>query len=1051
MAAQGGARNLRPPGLVATAVLAWALAAIPWQSAIGDQPPSLGLAPARFLPKEEREAAPSPTPADAPQRPAPDRQEALQPQDTWGSDAQRADAALADVCFVDRQRGWAVGDRGAIWHTRDGGRTWMPQRSGVSCRLESVCFVSAQVGWAAGGFSHPYTHTGSGVLLFTDDGGDHWNRHMKLLLPPLVRVRFFGPRSGGAIGFPSALFSSGIFTTETGARTWEPVPGERARGPQIGDFLTSAVAAVYGRGGPAIVQHRQIFAPDEPGMPDRGLRRPLRLALTGPNGGWLVGQGGLVLRTADQGARWHAPPGALPTEAGQFDLRAVEVRGPNCWIAGYPGTRVFFTPDAGRTWSVFATGQSLPLEAICFADEQCGWAVGQLGTILATVDGGRTWMRQRCGGARAALLGVFSEPRNIPWELFARLSGNEGYLAAVELVHRRDVEVPCRDEVPLDLRAHEAVVYTGACAARTAWQFPLRQPGLELSSAQLAEMWDGIHDGRGLEALEAHLVRAIRTWRPDVIVTQDATAGEPGAQLLGEALLKAVAAAGAPDAHREQLDALGLGPWQVKRMFAAVAPAAQGALQVTAAQWAERLGRSLGDVAAEARALVCDEFEAGPASLKFQPATDRLGQEDGPRDFFARLVLPPGSEARRMIADAGAQTAEQMRRLAQQRRSVQAILERSAQDPRAQAALLAEVRQLIQGLDPPTAAAVLYQLAQSYSRSGSWPLAAEVLELLCEVCPQAPLSRPAQRWLVHYYASSEARWRLESPQRYPVQQAALSLGAHQGGGRGERALTLGNLLQQTRPDLFTQPAIGFPLAAVQRQWQPRQAERFYAAQRNANARDAWWACAQGEQWLSDPRGKPAKAVLHCRRAAARPYLDGKLDDAVWKEAEPALLHSPLEDDSNWPAKAMLASDREFLYIAVEAREAPTARYEPTAGPRPRDADLASRDRVELYVDLDRDYATYYRLAIDHRGWTAEDCWGDATWNPKWFVAAESADGSWTAEAAIPLDQLTGEAPQKGTAWAIGIQRIAPGAGFQSWNTPAAVEVIPEGFGFLLFE
>jgi len=121
------------------------------------------------------------------------------------------------------------------------------------------------------------------------------------------------------------------------------------------------------------------------------------------------------------------------------------------------------------------------------------------------------------------------------------------------------------------------------------------------------------------------------------------------------------------------------------------------------------------------------------------------------------------------------------------------------------------------------------------------------------------------------------------------------------------------------------------------------------------------------------------------------------------------------------------------------------------GPRPRDADLASRDRVELYVDLDRDYATYYRLAIDHRGWTAEDCWGDATWNPKWFVAAGSADGSWSAEAAIPLDQLTGEAPQKGAAWAIGIQRIAPGAGFQSWNTPAAVEVVPEGFGYLVFD
>src|SRR5688500_11998984 len=29
----------------------------------------------------------------------------------------RTDASLADVCFVDANTGWAVGDRGVIWHT----------------------------------------------------------------------------------------------------------------------------------------------------------------------------------------------------------------------------------------------------------------------------------------------------------------------------------------------------------------------------------------------------------------------------------------------------------------------------------------------------------------------------------------------------------------------------------------------------------------------------------------------------------------------------------------------------------------------------------------------------------------------------------------------------------------------------------------------------------------------------------------------------------------------------------------------------------------------
>ena len=39
------------------------------------------------------------------------------------------DADLADVFFVDKQVGWAVGDRGVIWRTGDGGRTWQQRSS----------------------------------------------------------------------------------------------------------------------------------------------------------------------------------------------------------------------------------------------------------------------------------------------------------------------------------------------------------------------------------------------------------------------------------------------------------------------------------------------------------------------------------------------------------------------------------------------------------------------------------------------------------------------------------------------------------------------------------------------------------------------------------------------------------------------------------------------------------------------------------------------------------------------------------------------------------
>ncbi len=180
-------------------------------------------------------------------------------------------------------------------------------------------------------------------------------------------------------------------------------------------------------------------------------------------------------------------------------------------------------------------------------------------------------------------------------------------------------------------------------------------------------------------------------------------------------------------------------------------------------------------------------------------------------------------------------------------------------------------------------------------------------------------------------------------------------------------------------------------------------------------------------------------------------MDGQLNDPVWRQATPIELRSEHRDDTEWPAVAMAAFDAEYLYLAVSCRTAPGAKYESDTGPRTRDADLSQHDRVDILIDLDRDWTTAYRLTIDQRGWTSEACWHDTTWNPNWFVAAKTGDGTWTAEAAIPLAELTGEPPTAKSVWAIGAQRVVPGVGFQTWTRPATVEGQGEGFGYLIFE
>ena len=64
-----------------------------------------------------------------------------------------------------------------------------------------------------------------------------------------------------------------------------------------------------------------------------------------------------------------------------------------------------YTVDGGITWESAAT----PLPAaerptfrdVFFIDDQHGWVVGEEGTILATRDGGSTWVRRDTGLADA--------------------------------------------------------------------------------------------------------------------------------------------------------------------------------------------------------------------------------------------------------------------------------------------------------------------------------------------------------------------------------------------------------------------------------------------------------------------------------------------------------------------------------------------------------------------------------------------------------------------------------------------------------------------------
>ena len=104
--------------------------------------------------------------------------------------AMRYDAALADIGVRNEVLGWAVGDRGVIWHTDDAGATWKQQASPVSCHLSAVFFIDGRRGWIVGGECRPGTAGSNGIFRRTDDGGTTWTQIPRILLPRLAGVKF---------------------------------------------------------------------------------------------------------------------------------------------------------------------------------------------------------------------------------------------------------------------------------------------------------------------------------------------------------------------------------------------------------------------------------------------------------------------------------------------------------------------------------------------------------------------------------------------------------------------------------------------------------------------------------------------------------------------------------------------------------------------------------------------------------------------------------------------------------------------------------------------
>ena len=147
---------------------------------------------------------------------------------------------------------------------------------------------------------------------------------------------------------------------------------------------------------------------------------------------------------------------------------------------------------------------------------------------------------------------------------------------------------------------------------------------------------------------------------------------------------------------------------------------------------------------------------------------------------------------------------------------------------------------------------------------------------------------------------------------------------------------------------------------------------------------------------------------------------------------------------------MFLRDSEYWYIGLRCPKVPGVVYPPVVGrQRIRDAVMPDQDRVEILIDTDRDYTTYYSLTIDFRGWVTDMCLVDRNWNPQWAIARHEDDEAWYIEAAIPFSALSQRRVVPNTAWCLSIRRLVPGMGIECWNAENSFD-LTEGFGLVVF-
>ncbi len=1016
-------------------------------------------------------------------------------------------------CFVaSLDRAWAVGDRGLILVTHDGGKTWSESNSGVEVPLYGVTMMSEREGCIVGGSVLEYAQRSVGVVLVTADGGKTWKGIEQSDLPRLIGIQHLGSNHIIAWGDYSPHYRTSLFESDDGGSTWTAARQSLGH-VQASGWIGRERGVAIDRLGRV---YRLTNIKDVELVPGVGgdPTRPLLCVHACATGFWLGGCEGQLLHSLD-GAIWKVKK--LPGNANDhrwITIQSIYTHGNQIWIAGKPGNVIWHSADNGTTWKV----QTIPsMTAISHLAGNAGErlvATGPFARILGTRNSGRGWWLENSSGERTGLLNIVSTETTAAWDALAMTSWQYARHASLYITHAHRFE--SRVDMAPDFQARLETVRSKLALASIDVEpsFPLndydrfqvdrKHPYLQDPSTESVSVATKESTSEGVLAM----VLAIRALRPDVVITDTQSATDKLEVANCSAAMAAVSAA-AED--RLQLFSVESGipntPWKTPKVFSR-STIAKSAMAIPPKQLV-KTGQCLQEILRPLEGMGIEvNIRHKESPQQYLLVQTSSVNDTARRELFGSIALDaksarPGS-AKGMPMNVVMQTQQLESRF-------EALIHHSGPRYQKDPSWEQELDRLLANASSDRLPTMLFDGSQSCLENGYWNRWRALTEKLLRNHMSEGVTAAAYRQLLFYAGSTEIDHWLQQQialERDAIEQSQSSAVAvavaasapaspFERGSRNEvevrtaafgagsatsvistagneRTLSNSSLPSESKLPFLNTQMLGWAHKQINNyqpvcNFDPRmRLAKYFGSSLSDKGSEGRQAVFQdlaeakpiagwrqvGLQEIQGAGKRLSSDVIIANPMKSRPILDGKLDDECWKSIKPIALSDPWNTLAFPTTKVQIGYDRDYLCFAFQGRKSnadDSLRPSDKKKVRTHDGMQTSRDHLMIRLDLDRDYATWFGFGIDCEGELLDECCHWKKWNPIWHVNSLSTESEWIVEVAIPMRELTLHPIEDSERWAIDVRRILPGLGTQSVGRVASDQFLPQGMRLLHFQ